>query len=78
MAPKQPGSHSNGFQRVGELERRLKNRRRRTVTALKKNLLAAWAQLDETYPRAGVADVPKRLRVCMKAEGDAFENSGVF
>ncbi|CAP27106.1 Protein CBG06875 [Caenorhabditis briggsae] len=69
----QPGSQSDGFQRLGMLEGKIAGKVFATVDDLKAALEVAWASIDDGYLRRTVNSVKKRLRACVKARGSNFE-----
>ena len=58
----------------GCLEESLKSKKITNLAELKKELIAAWANLDVKYLRATVDSVVPRLKACVKAKGGNFEN----
>uniref|UniRef100_A0A8R1IGG8 Uncharacterized protein n=2 Tax=Caenorhabditis japonica TaxID=281687 RepID=A0A8R1IGG8_CAEJA len=69
----QPGSQSDGFQRLGHVGREDRGKVFATVDDLKAALEVAWALIDDGYLRRTVNSVKKRLRACVKARGSNFE-----
>ena len=58
----------------GRLETLVNNRSYNSIPALKRALKKAWCELDQDEVARACKLFPSRLKVCLKARGNRFEN----
>ena len=66
-------SNSFDFSVWNVLEQKVSAKRHQSLESLKKSLTKAWSELDINYLRPTIESLTKRLKACVKAQGDHFE-----
>ena len=74
LATKQPRPESSDYNIWGVMHQRVYECRMNSVDELKQRLIEVWNSLQQNVDDAAINEWRKRLRACMRADGQHFEH----